>query len=181
MHALSQRLLGNVRSPGLAFFCCGRIMSFLVLLYLLAERLVLFPAFLGVMLLLLKNGGSSCRGLSGFMSFMLLVNRGATDHGKRRKDCKKDLGIDELQHRVSELWKVGLPGATLIRGTRVIHGALLLNKGGGIQVHRCGVPTLHIGDRHLRSEAGLQDTLRLHLAPLLGFCRVQEFDWSNLI
>jgi hypothetical protein len=67
-----------------------------------------------------------------------------------------------------------------IRGTRVVHGALLLNKGGGVQVHRCGVPTLHIGDRHLRSEAGLQDTLRLHLGHLLRFCRVQEIELFNL-
>ena len=38
-----------------------------------------------------------------------------------------------------------------------LRGALLLNEGGGVEVCRSGIPTLHVGDGHLRSEAGLQE------------------------
>ena len=41
---------------------------------------------------------------------------------------------------------------------------------------RSSVPLLHVGDGHLRSKAGLQDALGLHLGHLLRFCRIEEIE-----
>src|SRR5260370_9486531 len=122
--------LGDVRLPGLAFVAGGRVMSLLVL-YLFAKRLILLLAFLSVMLLLPKDGGGLHRSLRCSVCLVCPINLGAGDASQHRKDGKKDFGVDEFQHRVSELGMIGLPGPTVIRGARVIHGALLLNKCGG--------------------------------------------------
>ena len=71
----------DIALPGLAFVTSGRVVPLLVLLYLLAERLIATSLLLGVVSLLLKDGG-------GLVSLMALVNRGAADGSQRRKNRK---------------------------------------------------------------------------------------------
>src|SRR6187402_3029751 len=127
---------GDIALPGPAFVTSGRVVPLLVLLYLLAKRFIFLVALLGIVPLLLKDGG-------GLVSLMALVNRGAADGSQRRKDRKQYLGIDRFQHHVSKSRKIGLPGITLVRRAHVIGRALLLNKGSGVQVLRCSVPAFH--------------------------------------
>ena len=108
----------------------------------LRKCLIFLVALLGIVLLLLKDGG-------GLVSLVTLVNHGAADGGQRRKDCNEYFGVDRFQHRVSTSRKISLPGIAFIRRTHVIARALLLNKGGGVEVLCRSVPTLHIGDGHL--------------------------------
>ena len=117
-------------------------MPLLVLLYLLAKRFIFLVALLGIVLLLLKDGG-------GLVSLMTLVNHGAADGSQRRKNCNEYLGVDRFQHRVSESGKIGLPGVAFVRRTHVIGRTLLLNERGGIQVLCRSVPLLHVRDGHL--------------------------------
>ena len=117
-------------------------MPLLVLLYLLAKRFIFLVALLGIVLLLLKDGG-------GLVSLVTLVNHGAADGGQRRKNRKQYFGVDRFQHRVSGSRKIGLPGVAFVRRTDVVGRTLLLNKGGGIQVLCRSVPLLHVSDSHL--------------------------------
>ena len=64
-------------------------MPLLVLLYLPAERFIFLVALLGIVLLLLKNGG-------GLVSLVTLVNHGAADGGQRRKNCNECLSFAAL-------------------------------------------------------------------------------------
>src|ERR1035441_3400214 len=90
---------GDIALPGLAFVASGRVVPLLVLLYLLAKLFICLGAFLCVVLLLLKDGGS-------LMGLVALVNHGAADGRQRRKNCKQYLGVDRFQHRVSESGKI---------------------------------------------------------------------------
>ena len=100
------------------------------------------------------------------MGLVALVNHGAADGRQRRKNCKQYLGVDRFQHHVSKSGKIGLPGVAFVRRAHVIGRALLLNERSCIQVLCRGVPLLHVRETVIceAKEAGLQNTLRLHLS-----------------
>ena len=139
-------------------------MPLLVLLHLLPERLIALALFFGVLLLLLKNGRRLRCGCGGLLGFVPLVRHSTADSRQSCEDSQQDFRVDRASASGFPLWKVGLPGARLACRTGVIGGALLLHKDGRIEVFDGGVAALHVGYRHLGSEAGVKRTLGLRLA-----------------
>jgi hypothetical protein len=65
-----------------------------VLLHSLPECLILGLPFLGIPLLLLKDGGNFGGGSGGFRRLVPLVAQRASDSGQSREDGEQDFSVD---------------------------------------------------------------------------------------